>query len=264
MIAPGEQRQPQDGPGKTACWAVIPARSGSRGVARKCLRRVGRQTLLARAVRSCNGAETVDRTFVSTDDTAFADEARAHGAEVPGLRPAALARDHIATTDVVVHMLDTITRDGTPPPAFILLVQPTTPLLHSGDIDAAFRLFTPDVDAVVSVCRTEVNPDWLRRTDAHGYLQSIATLDCPQHTPRQQMPPTWRLNGGIYWVRTAVFCDQATLLPARAVPYVMPAERSVDIDSEDDLALAAWRLQRMERATANRRPAPTEAPMDPT
>jgi len=115
---------------------------------------------------------------------------------------------------------------------------PSSPLTLSSDVDDAFKLFSKDVDAVVSMCETEVNPDWMRRENPEGYIESLNGLDVPQHTARQQMPVTYRLNGALYWIKTSVLLDQKTALPPRTVAYKMPSERSIDIDTEFDLKLA--------------------------
>ena len=90
------------------------------------------------------------------------------------------------------------------------------------------------------------NPDWLRRVSPAGHLEPLLALDRPQHSPRQKMPVTYRLNGGIYWVRTKLFVAQKTFLPARTAPFEMPVQRSIDIDDEQDLRIANWMSAELE------------------
>jgi N-acylneuraminate cytidylyltransferase/CMP-N,N'-diacetyllegionaminic acid synthase len=122
------------------------------------------------------------------------------------------------------------------------VLQPTTLFHRSDDIDGAFDVFTDDIDtdAVASVCFSDVQPDWFRQTDDEGWFEAACRFDVPQHSARQAMFSVYKLNGGLYWVRTNIFLSQWTLLPTRTRPYIMPCERSVDIDSELDLRYANW------------------------
>lgn len=219
--------------------AIIPARGGSKGVRRKCARLVDGVPLLARSARAALGAKTVTRVIVSTDDEEFAALAKAAGAEVPFLRPAEFATDTSPIIDAVTHLLKTLKDTEDYVPEFVALLQPTAPFTSSQDIDGAFKaMLSSGADAAVSLCESEIKPDWLRRVGADGFLEPLVKLDVPQHTPRQAMPKTLRLNGAIYWVRTSVLLAGRSFLPARCAPYVMPVERSVDIDSELDLKIA--------------------------
>lgn len=221
--------------------AIIPARAGSKGIPRKCEQPVGGTPLLVRAAVAAREARSVHRVLLSTDDEGFADLGRRHGAEVPFLRPPELAHDTAPITDVVRHLCEALYQREGALPRFLVLLQPTSPFVTAIDIDAAFDRFDDRADAVVSVCESEVKPDWMRRVDADGYLRPLPPqLDRPQHTPRQQMPTTYRVNGAIYWIRTDVFLRSNSFLPPATRPYVMPQERSVDIDTPFDLKFANW------------------------
>ncbi len=218
--------------------AVIPARGGSRGLPRKAEAEVAGVPLLVRTIRAALGARSVGRVVVSTDDQRYADLARKHGADIPFLRDPSLASDTSSIRDVVEDLLRRICRHGLAPVSMVLL-QPTSPFTRSSDIDQAFALLN-DCDAVASVCESDVQPDWLRQTNEEGWLAPIAQLAVPQHTARQAMPTVFRLNGAIYWVRLDSFARERTFLPRRTRAYCMPRERSVDIDTPADLALARW------------------------
>jgi CMP-N,N'-diacetyllegionaminic acid synthase len=218
--------------------AVVPARGGSKGLKRKCMKLIGETPLLVRAVQNCLAATTVTRVVLSTDDTEFADAGRNAGAEVPYLRAEHLAADNTSTIDVLDELLLWVAKTDNVLPEFLLLNQPTTPLLITADYDNAFQRLSKGVDAVCSVCESEINPDWMRRIGNRGYLVPLGSLDVPQHAPRQEMPITYRLNGGLYWIRTKVFLSTCSMLPSKTVHYEMPAERSVDVDTEIDLVVA--------------------------
>ena len=224
---------------KAVTLAVIPARGGSKGVHRKCARLVGGTPLLARAVAAAKEAKTVGRVIVSTDDAEFAALAKACGAEVPFLRPAEFATDSSPIIDAILHLLASLKSSEGYEPEYLALLQPTAPFTKSEDIDGAFKsMLSSGADAAVSLCQSEVKPDWLRRVDPEGFIKPLFKLDSAQHTPRQAMPKTLRLNGAVYWVKTSVLLQERTFIPERCAPYEMPVERSVDIDSELDLKIA--------------------------
>jgi CMP-N-acetylneuraminic acid synthetase len=224
---------------KPECLAVIPARGGSKGVPRKGSRLVAGRSLLARAIAAAKGAKTVSRVIVSTDDPQFAELAKAEGAEVPFLRPPQFATDAAPIVDAIAHLLETLKESEGYAPEFLALLQPTSPFTLPEDVDGAFKaLLSSGADAAVTLCQSEVKPDWLRRVGPDGFLQPFAKLDVPPHTPRQAMPKTLRLNGAVYWVKVATLLACRSFVPPRCAPYEMPALRSVDIDSELDLLIA--------------------------
>jgi len=218
--------------------AVIPARSGSKGIKRKCEQPVGGIPLLTRSITSAKQAKTVDRVIVSTDDQKFAELAQESEAEIPYLRPAKLAADNSSVVDAVIHLCNYLKYIESSLPSYILLIQPTSPFVTYNDIDEAFSLFKGSTKAVVSVCESEIYPDWLRKCDSNGWLTSLSELEVLQHTPRQLMGKILRLNGAIYWIKTKTFIDKTTFLPQKTKPFIMPHIRSIDIDNETDLRLA--------------------------
>jgi CMP-N-acetylneuraminic acid synthetase len=219
--------------------AVIPARGGSKGLPRKCGLPVGGVPLLVRAISTAKAARCVSRTIVSTDDPEFAALAEKAGAEVPFLRPPELAGDATPIIDAIEHLLDSLKRGEGYVPEYLALIQATSPLSLPEDVDGAFKaMLASGADAAVSVCESEVKPDWLRRVGADGFIEPLMKLDAAQHTPRQAMPKTYRLNGAVYWARTSALLEARSFIPPRCVPYEMPVGRSVDVDCALDLKIA--------------------------
>lgn len=219
---------------------VIPARGGSKGVPRKNLLRLGRETLVAHAAR-CAQRAGVATVLLSTDDPEIAEEGRRAGARVPALRPAELASDSARTLDAVLHVLGAA---GCEPHA-VLLLQPTSPFRAAEDLRRAIGMLgeRPDADAVVSVTRLdEPHPHKVKRIEG-GWLAPFLPGTASE-APRQQLPPAWRLNGAIYLVRTAAMRRERTLLPAATLPLELPPERSLNIDHPWDVVLAEALLER--------------------
>jgi N-acylneuraminate cytidylyltransferase len=218
-------------------FAIIGARGGSKGVPGKNIRVVAGKPLIAWTIAAARGAACVDRVVVSTDDEAIADVARACGAEVPFLRPAELARDDTPGIAPVRHALETL---GVTSP-WTLLLQPTSPLRTSADIDSAFGVAAAtDADAVLGVAAVRQHAAWQRERDDDGWLRAIET---PPAT-RQQLPQRFCPNGAIYLCRTVVILEQQSLTPTKTAAYEMPGSRSIDVDLIDDLVMVEALLEK--------------------
>lgn len=223
--------------------AVIPARGGSKGIPSKALQMLGGETLLSRTVRQSLAASSVTRTIVSTDSEAYAAHARECGAEVPFLRPASMASDSSPVTDAIIHLLDFLNEKEGAFPENILLLQPTSPLRLVSDIDSAYLLLKEPADSVVSVCDSEVRLSWLKELAQDGFLAPLPFFSGEQHAPRQASAPLYRLNGAVYWIKTSVFLQRKIFITGNSLPWIMPHERSVDIDSPFDLEFAKFLLE---------------------
>jgi CMP-N-acetylneuraminic acid synthetase len=212
--------------------ALIPARGGSRRVPRKNLRLTGGKPLIAWTIEAARAASCVDRVIVTTDDREIADVATQHGAEVPFLRPPSLATDGAASADVVGHALRELRlHEGSNSP-FVLL-QPTSPLRTSQDIDAAAALLVKG-DAVVSVTPAAHSVHWFRTIDGQGRLRPWLDRSA---TDLRDTESVYALNGAIYVTCAGRFLRDGNLMPEMTMAYVMPQERSLDIDTEFDLRL---------------------------
>lgn len=201
--------------------AIIPARGGSKGIPAKNLQPIGGVPLVGWAIRAALGAKSISAVYVSTESKAIAAEAREYGAEVID-RPAELAVDTAATLPVVQHVV----RQLPAVPDAVAILQCTSPLTSSMDIDCAVEQLA-EFDCIQSV------------VEDHGFLVSRAGLPL-NHTVddrrrrRQDREPQYRVNGSMFVLRTPVPDEW----PNRFGLYVMPPERSVDIDHPVDLHVA--------------------------
>ncbi|MCA9520057.1 MAG: acylneuraminate cytidylyltransferase family protein [Myxococcales bacterium] len=218
--------------------ALIPARGGSKGVPRKNVAIVGGRPLIEWTIAAAIEAACCSRLLVSTDDEEIAAVANSAGAEVPYLRPDELARDETPTIDVVLHMANWLEQSGI---AFdyLLLLQPTSPLRRADDIRGIVELAErTNAAALASVCAVEHHPLWMRTIDGQGLLHRYHGPDAPIPVRRQDLPPVYALNGALYLVRREVLLVERTLCPEEETrAYVMPRERSIDVDDAYDLTL---------------------------
>jgi N-acylneuraminate cytidylyltransferase len=208
--------------------ALIPARGGSKGVPRKNVRTIGGKPLIVWTIEAAQQACSVSRIVVSTEDAEIAEIARASGAEVPFMRPDALAQDTTPGMDVVFHALDHLEHCDD-----VLLLQPTSPLRSAYDIDAiaALRAKT-QAPSAVSVSRAAHPPQWMYRMEKSAELRPV--LDEPVPVRRQDTDEIYVLNGALYSARLDWLLIHRSFMSKETVGYVMPTERSVDIDTSND------------------------------
>jgi CMP-N,N'-diacetyllegionaminic acid synthase len=188
-----------------------------------------------------------DRVILSTDDTAIADVGRAHGCEVPFMRPADLARDDTPHLPVMQHALEWLgTREGYRPDA-VMILQPTAPLRRVEDVRAAVDLLArTDADSVISVSEVpaHMHPMSMLRVDEHGRA-ALFVSGAPVRTRpkrRQDLPPAWVINGAVYVFRTGVlFAPEPSLYGeiTRILPMPHPYGLSIDTPEDWDAAVRA-------------------------
>jgi CMP-N,N'-diacetyllegionaminic acid synthase len=213
---------------------LIPARGGSKGIARKNIRSIAGKPLIGWSIEAALRSELLDAVVVTTDDAEIAAVARQAGAMVPFLRPAALAQDGTPGIDPVLHALDLLPGFGA-----VLLLQPTSPLRTAADIDACLQLaLDRRALSVVSVSEPDAHPYWTYRLGDGQTLQRF--VDVPPVARRQDLPPVFALNGAMYYAQTDWLLQGKRLVAPETMAYVMPRERSVDIDTSLD-----WRFAEM-------------------
>lgn len=212
--------------------AVVPARSGSKGVPDKNIHIFAGKTLLEHAVDVGLSSKCVDTVFVSTDSKHYANIARSCGAEVPFLRPPELSNDKATTKEVVAHLLKFLRVTS----GNILLLQPTSPLRCSEQIEHAFDLMnTSNANAIVGVERLlEPHPNKIKKIGASGFIEPYIA-GTTSEVPRQLLPEAFRLTGAFYIVRIEAFLEENSFMPSRTLPFVM--NNCVNIDSPFDLVL---------------------------
>lgn len=224
--------------------AIVPARGGSKGVPHKNIRPLGGVPLIVHTLLAARQAATIERVVVTTDDDEIMRVARqVEGVEIPVRRPAHLAGDDAAAIDAYLHLIDSLEIiEGRAPEAVCILL-PTTPLRTAADVDAAVALFRrTGARAVVSVAPAKP-ASWLHTIDGDGRMRpALDAADCTRN--RQAMPPVFLPNGGIYVAEVAAMRCRRAIYGEDCFAYVMPAERSIDIDTEADFAAAEALFER--------------------
>lgn len=221
--------------------AIIPARSGSKGVKDKNIRVLCGKPLLAYTIEAAVSSKAFDTILVSTDSLQYAEIAKKYGAEVPFLREKETAEDDSSTWDVVEECLKKYEKNGKVFDVLVVL-QPTSPLRDKDDICFAIEKMK-DIKAgiLASVCEVEHPIIWTSTISEEGQLVELAET-IKDYQPRQKIEKRYRLNGAIYILHVEEFRSMMDkgLSPFSngCYAYVMPQSKSIDIDSEIDFDIA--------------------------
>lgn len=215
---------------------IIPARGGSKGIPHKNIVPLAGRPLIAWTIDVAREIADDRHIILSTDDDAIARVARDCGLPVDYMRPAELATDTAGSREVILDAMDWADDKGIDYDCVVLL-QPTSPLRTAGDVSNVIGAYSPAIDMAVSVKEASSNPYYnCYEVDPEGFMhisKGDGTL-----TRRQDAPKAWEFNGAVY----AINPESIRRLPmgrfAKRVAVEMPPERSVDIDTPLDLALA--------------------------
>ncbi|AVM75581.1 acylneuraminate cytidylyltransferase family protein [Magnetospirillum gryphiswaldense] len=212
--------------------AVVVGRGGSKGLPGKNVLPLGDRPMVAWSVAAARESKYVDQVILSSDDAEIIDAAKAAGCDVPFVRPAQLAADDSSVADVVLHALDFLDDKYD----IAVLLQATSPLRQACDIDGCLELaMATDATGAVSVTRPPKPPEWMVRLDAEGRMVKVLGGEADR---RQDLPPAYVFNGAVYVVKVAAFRQSRKFVDDDTKAYVMPPERSVDIDTPLDFLWA--------------------------
>ena len=223
--------------------AIIPARGGSKGIPHKNITNLCGKPLIAYTIEAAKQSEYIDTVIVSTDDVDIQRISEEYGASVPFLRDAKIASDEATTISVIVDAVERLKEKEQIFDAVVLL-QPTSPLRTTEEIDVAIDVFFQnEMKGVVSVNVAEVSP-FLLRTIKGSQLQRIISENSTIR--RQDMPTYYEVNGAIY-INAISDIKESLSFNDNPIPYIMSCERSVDIDTWDDLEKAKYYLNNKRR-----------------
>lgn len=221
----------------------IPARSGSKGIKDKNIIEICNKPLIHYSIDAAKKSKYVDKVIVSTDSERYAKIAKDCGAEVPFIRPTELAQDNSVEIDSAIHTLDWINKNLNEHFDIIIKLQPTSPLRTSEDIGKALELFIEkDADSVISVSESAISPFWMNTLPEDHSMKDFISENT-KITNRQQLPKYYQLNGSIF-ISTPEIIHKRTWYGERSFAYVMPQERSIDIDNQLDLEFVRFIIKK--------------------
>ena len=209
---------------------VILARGGSKGLPRKNVRNLAGKPLIAWTIEAGLASVHIDRLILSSDDEEIMRVAKAHGCDVPFQRPDNLAEDETSSMDALLHALRQVSGYE-----YVVLLQPTSPLRTADDIDACIeKMQEARAPACVSVTKTDKPPQWMYALQDDDRLAPVLPEE-ERVTRRQDAAPTYVLNGAVYVADTEWLLEHKSFMHDETAAYLMPSERSVDIDNELDM-----------------------------
>lgn len=225
--------------------AFIPARSGSKGLKDKNIKKLCGKSLMAYSIEAAIESRIFDCVHVSTDSDEYAEIAKEYGADVPFLREEKYGTDTANIPDAVKDALYKYSKFGKKF-NMVTILQPTTPLRTSKDICNAYKLFCDkDALSVVSVCEVEHSP--LLCNTLRPDLSLNQFTNAKKIERRQAIETYYRVNGGIFMMDVSVLNSIEELYGTRSYAYVMDKRNSIDIDDEFDFQLAEYMMSRKEK-----------------
>lgn len=220
---------------------IIPARGGSKGIPHKNIKPLNGKPLIHYTIDVARQIVTDDDICVSTDDQEIIKCVEEYGLKVPFVRPPELATDTAGTYEVLLHALDFYEKMGREYDV-VLLLQNTSPFRRAEHVKEAMKLYSSNIDMVVSVTESKTNPYYnCFEENGEGFLKR--TIDQSNFIRRQDAPVTYEYNGAIYVINAEQLKKMSLGKFTRRVKYVMDELHSVDLDNMIDWNFAEFILK---------------------
>lgn len=222
--------------------AIIPARSGSKGVPNKNIKILNDKPLIAYSIETALKCG-FDNIIVSTNDIEISNIAKSYGANVPFLRPENLAMDSTPTIDVIVDLISKLSQNGENYDA-ICLLQPTVPFREISFVKNAiekFKIFGYDTLLSVKLVPHQFNPNWVF-FENNGYLE-ISTGEKKIISRRQDLKTSYYRDGSIYLTDIKTINEKKSFYGERIGFIINENEKHVNIDTMEDWKLAEFFLK---------------------
>lgn len=225
---------------------IITARSGSKGLKNKNIKKINGISLIGFKAISALKSNYCNRLIISTDSEVLASDARSYGVEVPFLRPKELAKDSTSSIDTILHAMDWIEKNDKIRYENIILLQPTSPFSTYKHINEAINLFNEkQANSVISIVETKPNSKFiaplekeLKMSKHFDQLKEIGYLR------RQDQEKEYTMNGAIYISKWDYFKKNKSFFSKNTFGYVMKKKYSIDIDKEEDLLYAKFLIEK--------------------
>jgi len=219
--------------------ALIPARSGSKSVPGKNIRKLCGKPLLSYAIKTALESVLIDRVFVTTDDKEIADIAIKYGAEAPFLRPKEISGDYSLDVEFHQHAIDWLQENENYTPDFIVNLRPTNPIRDSRTVDEAIQTLIDnnDMDSLRSVRISEFSPFKMWTISHDGILEPIASeveFHEPYNMPRQLLPMCYWQDGYVDVTKYTTIVEKMSTTSKKIIPFIIE-EEYIDIDYEESI-----------------------------
>lgn len=221
---------------KAKILGIIPARGGSKGVPRKNIKLLNGKPLIAYTIEAAKRVALFDTILVSTEDKEIQEVAKNWGAEVPFLRAITHATDKASAIPMLQHVVEQTEANYNCTFDIVVMLQPTSPLKTEEDLTQALSklVATPEADSIISVVDVEASHPARMKYLKEGYLIDPPFCEAYENQPRQELEPMYIRNGAIYATRRDVLMNKGSIKGKKSLAYIMPPERSINIDTLDD------------------------------
>lgn len=224
---------------KEKILAIIPARSGSKGLKDKNIKMMNGKPMIAYTIEAAQNSKIFEDIIISTDSEKYAEIAKKYGGSVPCLRDKKLANDNAKSSDVILDILNRVEKKYD---SFIML-QPTSPLRTEKNIIEAYKMYLEKkANSVVSVCEMEHSPLGVNTLNEEkrmdSFLKGIAV-----NRNRQELETYYRINGALYIANVEYFKRYQDFYYKDSYAYIMEKENSIDIDDELDFKIAEYLIK---------------------
>ena len=217
---------------------LITARAGSKRLPNKNILNLADKPLIAWSINEALKSKYISEVIVSTDSKKIAEISEQYNATVPFIRPKYLSNDTATSYDVILHAINYFREKNDDSYKYILLLQPTSPLRTSEDINNAIDLFSEkQTKAVVSVCKTEHSPLWSNILPKDLSMKNFIRPEV-KNKRSQDLPDYYRLNGAIYIADIEYFIENKGFLGNKTRASIMKRQNSIDIDNLLDFRFA--------------------------
>ena len=226
--------------------AVIPARSGSKGVPDKNIKELSGKPLIAYSILTAQKIKLINRIIVSTDSDEYAALATDIGAEVPFIRPIELSNDDSTDYDFVKHLLDWLIENERHIPDYIIHLRPTTPLRDPDIVENAIEIFMKKPEATSLRSAHEMPETAYKQFELEDkYFKTICTgsfeLD-DANKSRQSFPKTYTPNGYVDILKTEYILENNLLHGNRVMGYI--TDFTIEVDVEEDFEFLEWQINK--------------------
>lgn len=217
--------------------AIIPARSGSKGLKNKNIKLLNKKPLIAYTIEAAQKSNMFDEIFVSTDSIEYSMIAKEWGANVPFLRSPELSTDVSSSWDVVKDTIINYRKMGKEFDT-VALLQPTSPLRKAEDIINGYeQMYVKNANAIIAVCQVDHSLLLYNKLPEDNSLTNFLNEELIR-APRQQLPTYYRINGALYIIKTDYLLTVDNIYKEKCYAIIMKKENSIDIDDEIDFKIA--------------------------
>jgi N-acylneuraminate cytidylyltransferase len=225
--------------------AIIPARSGSKGVPGKNINLLGGHPLIAFSIIAAKMTPGIDRVIVSTDSAEYAAIANKYGAETPFLRPAEISGDKSTDMDLFIHSLKWLSENEKTVPEFLMHLRPTTPLRDPLVLDKAIETFFSKEHELTSLRSVHEMSESAYKSfeiSSQGFLATIGSVESGEkaNLPRQAFPKTYVANGYVDVLDPNYILKENKLHGDKILAFQTPVV--TEVDSIEDLEYIEWQV----------------------